>query len=131
MLTSQPVYTRFVHRTKISDLAVRSCRVQKETENGDGDCWDMWAPYFMIARSALLEQSSRQCVFSLLQNVRGEREVAPFLGLCFLFFEGAVSFVSQAGLSRLCLQIISSCLFPFAKERLSSAVAHRHQEAEN
>lgn len=77
----------------------------------------------MFLCALLSAQSSRQFVFSLLRNVTVEREVVPFLGPCFLFFEGAVSFVSQAGLSRLCLQIISSCPFPFAGSH-DCAVGH-------
>lgn len=98
-------------------------------QNWDGDCCEMWAPYFMLLRFPLSEQSSRCFVFRLLQNVRAEREVVAFLGLCFLFFEGAVSFVSLAGLSWLCLQIISSCPFPFAGSR-DCAVGHQDEEAE-
>jgi len=49
-------------------------------ENRDGDCCDKRAPYFLLLRSPLSEQSNRRFVFCLLQNVRAVREVVPFLG---------------------------------------------------
>lgn len=83
-------------------------------EKWDGDYCVVWALYFMFLRSPLSEQSRRQFVFTLVQSVRAEGEAVLLLGSRFLFFESAVSFVSQSGLSWLCLQIISSCPFPFS-----------------